>query len=516
MVQHVITLLELKTILSDGTEAVFGTVDKKSFDARCSLPGLEGDIYRNIKGILEDNVNKESIRKEYPDPNIHRRNTGYSLDLLLDSEIFNKDSNKRFNFCNLLAGSEGTLAVTTEIKLNLVPLPPANKALVCIHLKNRLDAFRANLIALKYSPSAVEMMDNRILDLTEDNISQRNNRFFLDGHPEAIVIVEFVRENIEEIDSLTNDMIKELKSAGYGYSFPVIKGKDIAKVWELRKAGLGILANMKGDPKPVALIEDTAVSVEKLPDYIDDIEKMLAKYGKDAVFHAHIGSGELHLRPVLDLKKTADVELFRTIGLETAHLVKKYNGSLSGEHGDGRLRGEFIPIMLGEHNYKLLKEIKKCWDPECILNPGKITDTPLMNSSLRYIPGLPTREIDTIYDFSSVGGIMRAAEKCNGSGDCRKSVLIGGTMCPSFMATGDEDKTTRARANLVREFLNKDGEPWDHREIYDILDLCLGCKGCKAECPSGVDIAKIKSEFLQHWYDRHGVPSTHIPYCLYY
>jgi FAD/FMN-containing dehydrogenase/Fe-S oxidoreductase len=498
--------IELKAILSDGSEAVFGPVDRDSFEKKCNQNNLEGNIYRNIKTILGNKVNQQSIIEGYPDQKISRRNTGYALDLLLDSEIFSNTSDKKFNFCKLLAGSEGTLAVTTEIKLNLVPLPPVNKALVCIHLKKRNDAFKANLIVLKYKPSAVEMMDNKVLELTEDNISQRNNRFFLEGKPGAILIVEFVREQPEEIEKLAADMIKELQLAGYGYAYPVVKGKDISKVWDLRKAGLGVLANMKGDPKPVALIEDTAVNVNQLPEYMEDIEKMLASHGKDAVFHAHIGTGELHLRPILDLKKPGDTELFRTIGLETAHLVKKYRGSLSGEHGDGRLRGEFIPLMLGENNYMLLNEVKKCWDPACILNPGKITNTPQMNSCLRYIPGRATRDIDTIFDFSSSDGIVRAAERCNGSADCRKSVNIGGIMCPSFMATGDEELSTRARANLVREFLSKDGDPWDHKEIYDILDLCLACKGCKSECPSGVDIAKIKSEFLQHWYDRHGIP----------
>ena len=498
--------IELKTLLSDGSEAIFGPVDKETFYAKCDQNNLEGEIYRNIKNILDDQFNRESIREDYPDPKIHRRNTGYALDLLLDSDIFDEKSNRKFNFCRLLAGSEGTLAVITEIKLNVVPLPPVNKALICIHLKNRNDAFRANLIALKYKPSAVEMMDNRILELTEDNISQRHNRFFLDGRPGAIVIVEFVREKPEEIDTVAADMINDLKSAGYGYSYPIVKGKDISKVWDLRKAGLGVLANMKGDSKPVALIEDTAINVEQLPEYIDEIEKMLAGHGKDSVFHAHIGTGELHIRPILNLKDPVDVGLFRTIGLETAHLVKKYKGSLSGEHGDGRLRGEFIPLILGEHNYNLLKEVKKCWDPEGILNPGKITNTRQMNTCLRYIPGKLTREIDTIYDFSSSDGIIRAAERCNGSADCRKSIKIGGIMCPSFMATGDEEKSTRARANLVREFLSKDGDPWNHKEIYEVLDLCLACKGCKSECPSGVDIAKIKSEFLQHWHDRHGIP----------
>jgi FAD/FMN-containing dehydrogenase/Fe-S oxidoreductase len=497
--------IELKTLLSDGSEAIFGPVTKDTFNTKCNLNNLEGSIYRNIKEILDDQVNKTRIREDFPDPKIPRRNTGYALDLLLDSEIFNEKSDRKFNFCNLLAGSEGTLAVTTEIKLNLVPLPPANKVLVCIHLRNRNDAFRANLVALKHKPSAVEMMDNRILELTEDNISQRNNRFFLEGKPGAIVIVEFVRESPVEIDTVAAEMIKDLKAAGYGYSYPIVKGKDISKVWDLRKAGLGVLTNMIGDSKPVSLIEDTAINVEQLPDYIDDIEKMLAGNGKEAVFHAHIGTGELHIRPILNLKDPGDVELFRKIGLETARLVKKYNGSMSGEHGDGRLRGEFISLILGEHNYNLLKLVKECWDPECILNPGKITNTVQMNTCLRYIPGKPTRVIDTVYDFSSSDGIIRAAERCNGSADCRKSVRIGGIMCPSFMATGDEKDSTRARANIVREFLDKDADPWDHNEIYEVLDLCLACKGCKSECPSGVDIAKIKSEFLQHWYDRHGI-----------
>lgn len=498
--------LEIKALLSDGSEAIFGALNRDEFNNKCKLNNLEGDIYRNIESILGDRINQEKIREGYPDPNVHRRNTGYAIDQLLDSEIFDLNSRLKFNFSKLLAGSEGTLAVATEIKLNVIPLPPVNKELVCVHLNKRNDAFKANLIALKFKPSAVEMMDNRILELTEDNASQRNNRFFLEGKPAAILIVEFVREKAEEIDIASSDLIQALKSAGYGYAYPVVRGKDISKVWELRKAGLGVLSNMKGDAKPVTLMEDTAISVEVLPDYMDEVEALLAKYGKDAVFHAHIGSGELHIRPILNLKDPEDVRLFRTIGMETAHLVKKYRGSLSGEHGDGRLRGEFIPVILGEYNYNLLKQVKKCWDPDGILNPGKITGTPPMDTNLRYIPGAPTREIETIYDFSSSDGLIRAAERCNGTADCRKSALIGGTMCPSFMATGDEFKSTRARANVLREYLGKEGDPWNHPEIYEILDLCLGCKGCKSECPSSVDIAKMKSEFLQHWYDLHGIP----------
>ena len=499
--------IELKTLLCDGSETVFGPVEKETFESKCTRNDLEGAIYRNIKNTLNDPVNRKNITDGYPDPRIPRRNTGYALDLLLDSELFNNKSGRQFNFCRLLAGSEGTLAIATEIKLNLVPLPPPHKALVCIHHRERDEAFKANLIALKFRPTAVEMTDNRILELTKDNISQKNNRFFLDGDPGAVTMVEFVRETEEEVDAVAEEMINALKVAGYGYSFPVVKGKDMAKVWELRKAGLGVLGNMKGDAKSVSLIEDTAVMVEDLPAYMDDFAAMLAAFGKDSVYHAHIGTGELHIRPVLNLKDAHDVELFRTIAIETAKLVKKYRGSMSGEHGDGRLRGEFIPLIIGEHNFGLLKELKKCWDPENILNPGKIIDTPRMNTFLRYIPGIITPEIDTFYDFSSTAGVIRAAEKCNGSGDCRKSLIIGGTMCPSFMATMDEKNTTRARANVLREFLSiENGDPWNHKEIHEILDLCLECKGCKSECPSGVDMAKLKSEFLQHWYDRHGIP----------
>lgn len=499
--------IELHTVLSDGSEAVFGPVDKKGFEERCEKQSLEGEIYRTIRKILEDPENQKNIREGYPDPAIPRRNTGYALDLLLDSTIFNNNSDREFNFCRLLAGSEGTLAVITEIKLNLVPVPPPFKTLVCIHHRNRDEAFLANLVALKFKPSAVELTDDRILELTKDNLSQKRNRFFLDGDPGAITMVEFARDTEEEVEAVTNDLIKALRKEGYGYSYPVVRGKDMSKVWDLRKAGLGVLGNMKGDGRTVSLVEDTAVKVEDLPAYMDDFAKLLARYGKDSVYHAHIGTGELHIRPVLNLKDPADVELFRTIGLETARLVKKYRGSLSGEHGDGRLRGEFIPLILGEENYNLLKIVKASWDPENILNPGKIVDTPKMNTSLRYKPGAVTANIETIYDFSSTDGIKRATEKCNGSGDCRKSLTIGGTMCPTYMATMDEDKCTRARANIFREFLGREGsDPWDHREIYDILDLCVGCKGCKSECPSGVDIAKMKSEFLQHWYDRHGIP----------
>ncbi len=499
--------LELETVLSDGSEAVFGPLTREEFEQKQQGEALENRLYKNIASTLSLPGNQKTIRDEYPDPQIKRRNTGYALDLLLKTAPFEKNG-KPFNFCHLLAGSEGTLAFTTAIRLNLVPLPPKEKGLVCVHFETLEQAFRANLIALKHKPGAVELMDNTILQQTKDNLQQRRNRFFIQGDPAAILIIEFARNSREEIMNIADSMEADMRASGYGYHFPRIFGPDIKKVWALRKAGLGLLSNIPGDAKPVSLVEDTAVNPEVLPDYLAEFKQLLAKNNLSAVYHAHIATGELHLRPVLDLKKPGDVELFYQVALDTARLVRKYRGSLSGEHGDGRLRGEFIPLMLGPNNYRLLKEVKRTWDPHNIFNPGKITDTPSMKSNLRYEPGKPTRTLSTIFDFSHDQGMMRAVEKCNGSGDCRKSELMGGTMCPSYMATRNENATTRARANTLREFLTHSPKrnPFDHNEIYRVMDLCLSCKGCKSECPSSVDIAKYKAEFLQHYYDEHGVP----------
>lgn len=499
--------LEIKTLLSDGSEVIFGALENEEFFSKCALKTLEGDIYRSIQDILQNPENQAEIRAQYPDPDLERRNTGYALDLLLETAPFTPGK-PNFNFCTLLAGSEGTLAFSTEIKLNLVPLPPKEKALICIHCNTLEEAFEANLVALKHKPVAVELMDHFILERTRDNITQSKNRFFIQGEPAAILVVELAFDTIDEINKAAVRLEADMRQAGYGYHFPLVLGDDIKRVWALRKAGLGLLSNIPGDKKPVAVIEDTAVVPKILPDYMADFRQMLKRLDLECVFYAHISTGELHLRPVLNLKDPKDVELFYTVALETAKLVKKYKGSLSGEHGDGRLRGEFIPLMIGEHNYKLLQNIKATWDPQGIFNPGKITDTPRMNDSLRYQPGQQTREIDTIFDFSDTLGIVRAAEQCNGSGDCRKSEQFAGTMCPSYQATRDENTTTRARANILREFLthSEKTNPFDHREIYDIMDLCLSCKGCKSECPSNVDIAKYKAEFLQHYYDANGIP----------
>lgn len=500
--------LEIKGFLSDGSEVIFNELSKEDFKNKCNLQNLEGAIYCHIRDLLSDKSGIELIDSEFPDKSIVRRNTGYALDELSDCLLFRDKSEKKFNFCKLLAGSEGTLAFTTEAKLNLIPLPPANKALVCVHFDSVIEAIRGNLVALKYSPGAVELMDNKILRLTLENIEQRKNRFFIKGDPGAILMVEFARESMEEIISLAAAMEAELREQKLGYHFPVVTGPDIKKVWALRKAGLGVLSNMPGDAKPVSVIEDTSVNPNVLEAYITEFNDILSKYKLECVYHAHISVGELHLRPILNLKDPVDVELYRVLAGESARLVKKFKGSLSGEHGDGRLRGEFIPVMVGPVIYAWFRELKNTWDHMRVFNASKITDTPPMNSNLRYIPGQRVPEIETVFDFSHDGGFLRSAEKCNGSADCRKTEVIGGTMCPSYMASRDERATTRARANILREMItnSKKQNPFDHKEIYDILDLCLSCKACKSECPSNVDMAKLKAEFLQHYYDSNGIP----------
>lgn len=499
-------LLEVKALLSDGSEASFGELDIEAFHAKCEGETLEANIYKTVRSLLSNYDNQLEIRKEFPKKSVERRNTGYAIDELLETAPFTAGQ-PDFNFCKLIAGSEGTLAFITEIKLNVVPLPPKETGLLCVHFNSIDESLRANIIAMQFRPSASELIDHYILECTKNNIEQTKNRFFVQGDPGAILVIEFCRNTKEEITAIAAEVETAMRNAGLGYHFPLLFGDDTKKIWTLRKAGLGLLSNLPGDEKAVPVIEDTAVDVSDLPAYIAEFNQILIKHRLNAVHYAHAGSGELHLRPIINLKTEEGNQLFRTIAEEIATLVKKYNGSLSGEHGDGRLRGEFIKQMVGEKNYGLLKQIKQIWDPENIFNPNKIVDTPSMNTMLRYTPGQQTPAFKTIFRYHDQD-VLQHAEQCNGSGDCRKTHLSGGTMCPSFMATKNEKDTTRARANILREFLTNSDKlnRFDHKEIYEVMDLCLSCKGCKSECPSNVDVAKLKAEFLQQYYDANGVP----------
>lgn len=500
-------VLELKTILSDGSDAVFKTITAEAFSAKCQQQNLEGSIYRQLKDELSSPETRTEIRNHFPKPEIHRRNTGYAVDEVMNASPFVPD-NEDFNMCKLLSGSEGTLAFTTEIKLHCNELPPLQQVLVCAHFSSINESMKATVIAMQHQPRAVELMDKIILDCTKENIEYRKYRFFVEGDPGAILVIEFGEATKEAALQKAEAVIASMKTANLGYAFPLVDGSNIKKVWDLRAAGLGLLSNVKGSRKPVAVIEDTAVALPELPDYIAEFSEMMKGFNQTPVYYAHAGAGELHLRPILDLKDEADRKEFRAIATASAQLVKKYNGSLSGEHGDGRVRAEFIPMMVGEKNYQLFRRIKQTWDPHNIFNPGKIVDAAPMDTSLRYEPNQKDEKLDTIFDFNEGEGILAAAEKCNGSGDCRKSHLSGGTMCPSYMATKNEKDTTRARANLLREYLTRSTKHnrFDSKELYEVMDLCVSCKGCKSECPSNVDMATLKAEFLHQYYKANGVP----------
>jgi FAD/FMN-containing dehydrogenase/Fe-S oxidoreductase len=498
-------VVELKVLLSDGSEAVFSEVSSEEFRSKMQLDSMEGEIYRKLYEELKPEAVRQAIEQGFPKPEIHRRNTGYAVDSLIYTEIFS-DSDKKINIADLLCGSEGTLAFTTEITLQLDPLPAENAVMIAAHFDSVEKCLLAVVPAMQHSLFTCEMMDKVILDCTKNSIKYRENRFFIEGDPAAILMLELRADEETELLDRTAELIKTLTDSGLSYALPVLRNDTIDLALELRKAGLGLLGNIVGDKKAVACIEDTAVAVEDLAEYIDEFSALMKEYGQDAVYYAHAGAGELHLRPILNLKKEEDVVLFRKITQDVAALVKKYEGSMSGEHGDGRVRAEFIEFMIGAENYRLLKRVKNIFDPNHIFNPGKIIDAPPMDEDLRYEPGRKEPEISTLMDFSDSLGILRGAENCNGSGDCRKPVEAGGTMCPSYRATRNEKDTTRARANALREFLTHSEKVnrFDHRELKEVLELCISCKGCKSECPSNVDMAAYKAEFQYQYQKQNG------------
>ncbi len=497
-------LLSVRAVLSDGAEVTFGQLTDEAFAAKCRgenvVSPLEQAIYRQVQGWLADPAVGAQIRAGYPNPGVTRRNTGYALDALLEPGI---------NLARLVAGSEGTLCFITEAKLNLLPLPPRYVGLVCAHFQTLRQSLEANLVALDHGCWASELVDDYILQLTKTNTEQAKNRIFVEDHPQtggpkAVLMVEFFGETEQAVSEQTTGFVAALRAKNLGYAYPVLTGDETKKPWALRKAGLSIMYNIPGTEKPANVIEDCAVAPADLPDYIDELTAMAkANHGLDLEFSAHAGAGELHVLPLIDLKTTPGRTTFRALLQDTATLVKKYGGSLSGEHGDGRLRGEFIAYMLGPENYQLCRDLKTLWDPHGLFNPGKIIDPPPMNTYLRYEADTHTPQPATIFDFSAAGGLLEATEKCSGSGDCRKTHHSGGTMCPSYMATRREHDTTRARANMLRHYYTN---PTSAAAVKDVLDLCLSCKACQAECPSSVDMTRMKAEFTQAQYDRGGVP----------
>ncbi len=498
-------VLSLKTILSDGSEAEFKSLSKEDFQEKLKFNTLEGKIYKTIYSELKPQIVQQQIINNFPRPEIHRRNTGYAIDELIKSNIFS-DSDDAFNMCQLLSGSEGTLAFTTEIVLQLDDIPASKNAVVALHFESIKSCMKSVKQVMQHNLHTCEMMDNTILNLTKYNKTQQKNRKFIQGEPVAILMCELKADSEEALNIEVDKLLESVKNSNLSYAAHILKGDDIEKAMELRKAGLGLLGNMIGDKKAVACIEDTAVALDDLDNFITEFTGLMKSYNQEAVYYAHAGAGEIHLRPILNLKKQEDVSLFRKITTDVAHLVKKYKGSMSGEHGDGIVRAEFIPLMIGEENYKLLKRIKSAFDPNHIFNPGKIVDALPMDKNLRYAVDRKEPEITTVLDFSASEGILREAEKCNGSGDCRKLPEFGGTMCPSYRATRNEKDTTRARANALRDFLTTSDKAnrFNHSELKDVFDLCLSCKACASECPSSVDVASLKAEFQYQYQNANG------------
>ncbi|MEO6284402.1 MAG: FAD-linked oxidase C-terminal domain-containing protein [Dyadobacter sp.] len=500
-------LLEVKALLSDGSETIFNNQSVSDYTKTITekqARGREQGILAGMYGLISNPVNQELIKKQFPKPTVTRRNSGYALDALVRNF-----ENNDINLCNLIAGSEGTLCFVTEAKLALVDAPPAAVGVVCVHANSLAESLHANRVAMTFNPKASELVDRYIMDFTKNHTVYSQNRFFMQGDPAALLMVEFWGDTEAEVEEQAAALISSLKVENLGYAYPLLFGEDANKAWEIRKAGLGLIRNLPGDTQPVNLIEDCAVAVEDLPAYIDELAALLKQHNLHASYYAHAGAGELHVEPMINLKTSEGKRQFRNVLADTAKLVKKYNGALSGEHGDGRLRGEFIPFMMGEEVYEMFRQVKRIWDPDGIFNANKIVDTPPMNEFLRYEQDKPQPEIKTVFDFSRQEGMLRLAEKCSGSGDCRKTELTGGTMCPSYMATRRERDTTRARANILRQYLTPIKEKQKsitQGMVKEVLDLCLSCKGCKSECPSSVDIGKMKAEFTQQYYESHGVP----------
>ena len=534
---------------------------EESIDGRFPITPLIQNIYSQLIRWALNEKTVQLIEENYPDKSLRRRSCGYAIDEVIE-DLHNTAKpleERTINLCKVLAGSEGTLAFITEIKIDLDPLPPKEKMVVCAHCDTLQKSFLGNLVALKFHPTAIELMDRNILELSKQNVEQQKNRFFVQGDPAAILIIELRRDTREEIDAIADEMEQALiqNDEHLVYACSRVYGSEISKVWSLRKAGLGLLTGMKGDAKPIGVIEDTAVAPEKLPDYMADFAKMLDNLDLSCVYHAHISTGELHLRPIINIKEAEGKRKFREVAYQTALLVKKYKGSLSGEHGDGRLRGEFIQLLYGDEVYTLMQDLKKCWDPLQVFNLHKIVDTLPMDSMLRFEVGQQyaiEKELNdgpstlrqaqgpqdlgtcrTYYNWKAafdeckvegatgaknqLHALMCSIEQCNGAGDCRKSNLIGGTLCPAFKVSGDETKATRARANVLREILtrgwgseafsqalNKEKSILKSKELAEVLDSCLACKGCRSECPSNVDMTRLRSEILQQKYDVSGIP----------
>ena len=483
---------DLDVILSDGSQASFGQLTGDALEAKMRMDGLEGEIYRRLFSIGENN--REEILKRYP--KIQRRVSGYNLDEFVGGS--------NFNMARFAVGSEGTLITITEAKLKVVPIPKV-KGLAVLHCNELIESMEATVAALEMGPSAIELIGKMILRQAQTNLAYARITDFIQGNPEALLAIEMVADSDDELDSKFQKLKERIRQGGWGYDLLIMTDPiQQQKVWDVRKAGLGLMMNIPGDAKPLPFVEDTAVSPDVLPEFVSRFDKIVKKHGTEAGYYGHASVGCLHIRPLINLKEQVGIDRMVAISDEISDLVLEFGGSLSGEHGDGLVRSGYNEKMFGPEIYEAFREVKSAFDPNGIMNPGKIVDSPSMTENLRYGTSYSPQTPTPGFNFHEEGNFSTAIEMCNGQGACRK--VTGGTMCPSYMVTRDEEHSTRGRANALRGAISGalPADSFSDERLYEVMDLCLECKGCKAECPSNVDMAKLKYEFLYQYHQKNG------------
>jgi FAD/FMN-containing dehydrogenase/Fe-S oxidoreductase len=485
-------IIEANVLLADGTHLQLRELPEQEFNQKAQQKNREGEIYKGVKEIIQEN--RQEIKQRFP--KVMRRVGGYNLDEFVYTD--------RWNLAKLITGSEGTLAVSLDLKINLEPFPKF-KSVVVVHFADLLEAIRAVEPMLPYTPSAVEILDRTVLKLSAGNLTTRDLCYFIEGDPAAILIVEFYGDTYESVIRRPEEMIQTLKSKQLGYSYPLFpSGKEYEDVWALRRKGFGLMLGLKGDKKALSFIEDSAIPTAALPEYIDQVLKICAKHNTEVAMYAHASVGVIHVQPLLDLRQEQDIINLKNITDETFELVVKYGGSWSGEHGDGLVRSAYNERFFGPKLYQAFRDVKKLFDPQNIMNPGKIVDAQTIEHNLRYGIGYRDKEVTTTFQYRTENSFREHVHMCTSVGECRK--MLGGTMCPSFKVTRDEEHSTRGRANALRLAMSGqlDQQGLTSKRLHQVMDLCLSCKACKSECPSNVDMAKMKADVSQMYYDEHG------------
>jgi FAD/FMN-containing dehydrogenase/Fe-S oxidoreductase len=487
-------MLELTVLLSEGSEVVLKDLSPDEIERKSKADSIEGRAYREVFRLAQQH--KSEILARYP--KIMRRVSGYNLDEFIKPQPF--------NLARMIVGSEGTLATIVEAKMRLVPKPKWT-AMDVIHFNDDIEALEAAQAILETAPYALESTDKMILNLARGNIVQSQRLGFVQGNPSSLLMVEYAGETEEAVKEQVHRLEELRKKERIGYAATLaFKPDEVKTIWGVRKAGLGLLLGTKGDKKPIAFVEDAAVAPAKLPEFIKRFREIVARHDTVAGYYGHCSVGCMHIRPLINLKDESEKQKMVSIANEILALVLEFDGAMSGEHGDGLARSHFNAQLFGPALYDAFRQVKRAFDPKNLMNPGKIVDAPAMTESLKISPQYKTWEPQTTLDFSEQGGFARAVEMCSGMGECRKK--LDGTMCPSYMGTLDEEHSTRGRANALRNVLSGlvPKTEFTGKRLYDVMDLCLECKACKAECPSNVDMAKLKYEFLDHYHRANGLP----------